>query len=86
MDNIPKGTRRNGNFRELAPLLDHYRDKNDVYHLGFEEYVQIITGWAQQPTPGTGRGTDSAKKGANAHPRQPSPHVAWAIDARARHE
>ena len=55
-DNLPKGTRCSGNFGELALLLDHCRDKNDVYHLGSEEYVRTLQGVVQWPTPGTGYG------------------------------
>ena len=86
MDNLPKGTRCSGNFGELGPLLDHYSDKNNVYHLGFEEYVQTMTGGAHCPTPATVHGTDSATKKANASPGQLSPHTARASDARTRHE
>jgi hypothetical protein len=32
---------------ELGPLIDHCRDKSKVYHLGFEEYAQTMTGEAQ---------------------------------------
>ena len=86
MDGLPKGARFSDNYGELGPLPDHYRDKNKVYHLGFEEYAWTMTEEAHRPTPGTGHDADSATKGANTHPGQPSPHVARASDARARHE
>ena len=49
-----------GNCRELGPLLDHCRGMNEVYHLSFAEYAQILTGEAQRPPPGTGHGVASA--------------------------
>ena len=83
---LPKGARCSDNFGELGPLLGHCRNKNDVYHSGFKEYVRIMTGGAQRPTPVTGRNVDSATKGANANLGQPFPHTAWASDKRVRHK
>ena len=75
-----------GNFRGPGPLLNHCRGMNKVYHLGFSEYAQILTGETQQPPTRTGHGVASATAGANTHPGQPSPHAAWVNDARTRHK
>ena len=45
---LPRKTRCKDDFTGQAHLLNHYTNKKDVYHSGFEEYVRTVTDGAQQ--------------------------------------
>ena len=75
-----------GNYKGFRPFIDHCIETGDVYHLGFSEYTQTVTGGAQEPRLRTGRDAVCATDGTDTQPRHPSPLAARVSDARARHE